>query len=64
MKNGSRRGEVWKAEKTKKEKDGRNIDIDISKIRKKKHNIFVLFFIHKYEMTSTSRYFEPLLVRR
>lgn len=66
MKNGSkRRGGLWKAEKALKEKDGRNIDIDISKIRKKKtHNIFVLFFIHKCKMTSTSSYSEPVLVRR
>lgn len=47
MKNGSkRRGGVWKAEKALKEKDGRNIDIDISKIRRKKTTIFLFYFLY------------------
>lgn len=44
-------------------KNGRNIDIDISKIRKKS-SIFVLFFIHKCKMISTSSCSELVLVRR
>lgn len=47
MENGSkRRGGVWKAEKALKEKDGRNTDIDISKIRKKKKTIFLCYFLY------------------
>lgn len=56
MKNGSkRRGGVWKAEKAIKEKDGRNIDIDITKIRRKKTTIFCVIF---YTQVQSDFYFE------
>lgn len=56
MKNGSkRRGGVWKAEKALKEKDGRNTDIDISKIRKKKNQYFCVIF---YTQVQNDFYFK------
>lgn len=56
MKNGSkRRGGLWKAEKALKEKDGRNTDIDISKIRKKKKQYFCVIF---YTQVQNDFYFK------